>query len=165
MYHDGTRFNTSTGFPPMEVVTTYSPAYAPVMQLAPEIDPASSVYRNVRQAQDWLTVPSSSTIAQPSGPSVTYREIRPKQPHKATPASHQLEPEEEEKHSHHRDLGRRKHAKHRKRQLGPKRARRTARNACRTVSEVPGTTSLPARDSKTRSASLYFRTCILCSAK
>ena len=133
---------------------TYSPTHTPAMESAPEIDPGSSVSRKVQQAQDWLTVPASSTIAQPSGPNVAYRAVRPKPPHRSTSST--LPPEtKDEKDNQYQEPGSQTHSKHRRKQSNPKRVQTRATH--RTVPGITGSTSMPGREGETRFATLYFR--------
>jgi hypothetical protein len=163
MYHDENPFNGSTTHPFVGVPIDYpyGPTSAPLMDSAPTINPASNVYWNFQQAQNWMTAPASPTVTLSPRSTPRYREIRPRPPHGLAPTFPPMDLNKEQQRNQHRGLGRGKHSK-RHRQLDQGQVvQRTAKNARRTVSEVSDMTEKPVRDKEIRYVWLYFQTGIL----
>lgn len=104
MYHDENPSNVSTSFPCIGATTDYpyDPAYAPLMDSCPVSGPAIGYFWGFQQAQNWVTAPASSTIAQSRRPNFGYREIRPRLPNISAPTVPPMEINKEGQHSQHR---------------------------------------------------------------
>jgi hypothetical protein len=141
MFHDETPSNGSATYPLVGVPIDYQygPTSAPLIDSAPAIYPASNVYWNFEQAQNWTTAPASPTVTLSPSPIARYREIRPRPPHESALPLPPVQPGKEEQHRQHRKLGRGKHSKGH-RQLDEGQVKRTARCAIQTVSEATDTT-------------------------
>ncbi|CAG8154815.1 unnamed protein product [Penicillium nalgiovense] len=141
MYHEENPFHGITNYPFVGVPTDYpyGPTYAPSMDSAPMINPASNVYWNFQQAQNWMTAPASPTVTLSPRSTPRYREIIPRPLHDSAPTLPPVQPGKEEQYSQHRKLGRIKHSKgHRQWDQGQFKG--TAKSAIRAVSEVTDAT-------------------------
>jgi hypothetical protein len=157
MYQDENPSNISTSFPLMGAPTDYpcGPAYAPLMDSCSVIGPASGYVWGLQQAQNLVTAPAPSNIAQSRQPDFRYREIRPRPLDISAPIIPPMNVDKEEQHSQHRKLRRGKHSK-RQRQLDHEQVPRTTKKAPPAVCEAADTISQPMRNDKMRFAWLYF---------
>lgn len=135
----------------------YDSRYAPAMGLVPEIDPPSVLPQAL---QNRTTTPLTSVVAQSPGPTLTFREIRPRpsnEPPPTSPPTSRPEAIKKGRHNRHHKLGCAILSKQ-SRQLDHQRVQGIIKGAHRTVSGVTGAISHPTRDDEARFVWLDLRT-------